>query len=323
MNATLGKVAKHAGVAIDTARKVLRDDPSVRFYLRERVLKSAKDLDYQPNLLARALRGKSLNLVPISISDLSQLYFGGLASSISRCLVEIGMEPALCFNPLHLMRMCQSLSTSASILAAGFDEKTVRALVKHQKVVTIDSNLSDIAGVGNVSIDFGTAYAQIVDVLIGKGRKRIAIVSNHYHLCLKNNWFEPKFTVAMKRMADHKIRPVGPSKSPVFRTSKDLLKWYDAHPDTLDAILCENDILAAEVVADMAARRLKTPDDILVVGCDANCLIRGIWSLKLDTEWLATEAVSLLQRLMAGEKKIEASIYHPVLVDDQGVPVTA
>ena len=44
MAATLGKVAKRAGVAIDTARKALRGDPSVRSYLIERVQQAAKDL---------------------------------------------------------------------------------------------------------------------------------------------------------------------------------------------------------------------------------------------------------------------------------------
>lgn len=322
MNATLGKVAKHAGVAIDTARKVLRDDPSVRFYLRERVLKSAQELDYQPNLLARALRDKTLNLVPISVLELNQLYFGSLASSISRCLVEIGMEPALCFNPQHLMRMSLSLSTSASILATGFDEKTIRALVKRQKVVTVDSNLADISGVGNVAIDFETAYTSTIDVLVSKGHKRIAFLSNHYHLCKENKWPERKFDVAMKRMAVHGIQPVGLPQNPVFRSAQALLEWYDTNPGTVDAVLCENDITATEVVANMAARRLKTPDDMLVVGCDANCLIRGIWSLKIDTEWLAAEAVRLLQLLMTGEKKIKTSVYLPILVDDQGVPIT-
>ena len=177
MAATLGKVAKRAGVAIDTARKALRGDPSVRSYLMERVQQAAKDLDYHPNLLARALRGNLLNLVPISVLELNQMYYGGLASSLSHRLVGIGMEPALCFNPEHLMRMSQTLSTSASILATGFDEKTVRALAKRQKVVTVDSDLPAIADVGNVAIDFRTGYRGVVDALVKAGRTRIAFAS--------------------------------------------------------------------------------------------------------------------------------------------------
>ena len=162
MAATLGQVAKRAGVANDTARRALQGDSSVRSYLKERVDQAARDLDYHPNLLARALRGNPLNLVPISVLELSQMYFGGLASSLSRRLVAMGMEPALCFNPEHLMRMSQTLFTSASILATGFDERIVRALARRQVVVTLDSALPPIPRVGNVAIDFATTYRGVV-----------------------------------------------------------------------------------------------------------------------------------------------------------------
>src|SRR5574344_122877 len=98
---TLGKVAERAGVAVDTARKALRHDPSVRPYIKERVLKAAMELDYHPNLVARALRGNNLQIVPIAVLELGEFYYGELASQISRQLVQIGMEPALCFNPRH------------------------------------------------------------------------------------------------------------------------------------------------------------------------------------------------------------------------------
>ncbi len=314
---TLGKVAKHAGVAVDTARKVLREDPSVRFYLRERVLKAARDLDYQPNLVARALRDKSLRLVPISVLELNQLYFGSLASSLSRCLVEIGMEPALCFNPEHLMRMSRSLSTSASILATGFDEATVRALARRQKVVTIDSQLPDMTGVGNVAIDFSTAYGNLLNLLFERGKTRIAFVSHHYHLCLRQGWIETKFSATIERIRQRGSAPVGPADDPVFSTAEAVAAWWDAHLRGMDVVICENDIMAANIVGELAVRGLRTPDDVLVIGCDANCMLRGTWSLRLDTAWLAAEGVRLLQRLLDGETRVPTSVYHPVLVDDQ------
>ena len=318
MAATLGKVAQCAGVAIDTARKALRGDPSVRPYLLERVQQAAKDLDYHPNLLARALRGNQLNLVPISVLELNQMYFGGLASSLSHRLVEIGMEPALCFNPEHLMRMSQTLSTSASILATGFDEKTVRALARRQKVVTVDSNLPAIAGVGNVAIDFRSVYREVVDALVKSGRTRIAFVSAFYHQAKAEGWFEVKFSSAMQRMDELGMRPCGADEAPVFASAEALAAWLFAAPGRADAVICENDVMAAHVMAWMATRRLKTPDDVLIVGSDANCLLRGMWSVKLDTDWLAAEAVGLLQRLLGGERKVEDAMHHPLLVDDQG-----
>ena len=69
---TLGKVAERAGVAVDTARKVLRQDPSVRPYIKERVIQAVKELDYHPNLVARALRGNYLHIVAIVVLELGE-----------------------------------------------------------------------------------------------------------------------------------------------------------------------------------------------------------------------------------------------------------
>ena len=57
---TLYDVAERADVSPVTARKVLRGDATVRSYIRERVLKATRELDYQPNLVARALKERAV-----------------------------------------------------------------------------------------------------------------------------------------------------------------------------------------------------------------------------------------------------------------------
>jgi DNA-binding LacI/PurR family transcriptional regulator len=320
---TLGKVAERAGVAVDTARKVLRDDPSVRFYLRERVLKAVRELDYQPNLVARALRDKRLRLVPISVMELSQPYFGGLATSLSRGLVGIGMEPALCFNPAHLLRMSRSFSTSASILATGFDEATIRALARRQKVVTIDSSLPPIANVGDVGIDFAPAYRAVFRKLGELGRRRIALSSSFFHESRARGWRDAKFATALALLREGGMRLAGPARQDVFPSAHAFGEWLDEHPGGAEAVLCQNDIEAAHVIGEMAARGLRTPDDILVVGCDANCLLRGMWSVKLDTAWIADAAIRLLRRLLEGESRLQPLVHVPAAVDDTGAELVA
>ncbi len=315
---TLGKVAKHAGVAVDTARKVLREDPSVRFYLRERVLKAARELDYQPNLVARALRDKSLRLVPISVMELHEPYFGNLATRLSRSLVEIGMEPALCFNPEHLMRMSRSLSTSASILATGFDAATIRALARRQKVVTVDSNLPPMSNVGDVGIDFRSVYRTVIQALRAQGRRRIALSSPFFYESRAKGWLDSKFSVVLALLREFGMEVAGPAGQDVFPCARAFGAWLDGNPGGADAILCQNDIEASHVIGEMGHFRLRTPDDILVVGCDANCVLRGMWSVRLDTTWMADTAIQLLQRLLAGATEVEPAVHRPVPVDETG-----
>lgn len=316
---TLCDVAEHAGVALNTARKALHGDPSVRAYIRERVLQSARKLDYHPNLLARALKERTLRVVPISVAHLDEIYFGSLAGHLSACLVQSGMEPALCFNPDHLLRMSRSLSTSASILAAGFDVAVIRALALRQKVVTVDSRLQPMPNVGNVEVDFSAVYRHAVNVLLRLGRRRIALCSPYYLQAATRGWQEPKFATVLTALHEAGLAAV----KPVFATPAEFGAWLDGHPRAADVLFCQNDMIAAQAIGVLAARGRRTPDDLLVIGCDGNFVLPGMWTIRVDTAWLAAEAVGLLQRLLAGETQVEPRLYQPVLVDGCGEEIVA
>ena len=102
---TLRMVAEKAGVAVDTVRKVVRGDPTVRPYIRQRVQKVIVETGYRPNLVARALRQSHLDLVPLSIMSIDQPYFGRIARRMSELIVDWGAEPALCLDSKHLMTL--------------------------------------------------------------------------------------------------------------------------------------------------------------------------------------------------------------------------
>ena len=309
---TLYDVAERADVSPVTARKVLRGDATVRSYIRERVLKATRELDYQPNLVARALKERALKVVPISVGvELDQIYFGSLARHLSGNLVQVGMEPALCFNPEHLVRMSRSLSTSASIIVAGFDVTIIRALTARQKVVTVDACLRPLPNMGNVEVDFPAAYRHAVEVLLRQGRRRIAICSAHYVRARAHGWPDPKFDTVVATLHEAGLAPVGP----VFATPAEFGAWISDHPRAVDALFCQNDETAARAFGILAAHGLRSPDDLLVIGCDGDLVLPGTWTIRVDTAWLATEAVGLLQRLLAGEIDMEPRRYHPVLVD--------
>ena len=93
----------------------------------------------------------------------------------------------------------------------------------------------------------------------------------------------------------------------------------------MDAVICENDLEAARVIGEFAELGLRTPDDVLVVGCDANCKLAGMWSVKLDTHQIAVRAVAILKRLLDGETIRDNPQYIPELLDefDQPIPFAA
>lgn len=315
---TLKDVAEHAGVAPDTARRALQGAPSVRPYIRERVLRSAGELDYHPSLLGRALKEKTLRVVPITVFHLEQIYFGSLAGALSRCLVEAGMEPALCFDPEHLLRMSHSLSTSASILVAGFDARVIRALAQRQKVVTIEAGLKPMANVGSIEVNFPAVYRQVVLAVLATGRRRIAICSSHHLTNVAHGWPNPKFDAVLATLREAGVAPVVPPQQSAFATPAEFGVWLDHHAGAVDAVVCQNDMEGAQMVGVLATRGLRTPEDLLVIGCDYNLPMPGMWSIAVDTTSLARQAVDMLQVLLSGETHVAPQLVTARLVNANG-----
>jgi LacI family transcriptional regulator len=73
---TIDDVVELAGVSIKTVPRVLNQEPHVREATRERVLEAAKQLDYTPNVSARALAGSRSYLIGLYYDNPSPGYVG-------------------------------------------------------------------------------------------------------------------------------------------------------------------------------------------------------------------------------------------------------
>ncbi len=83
MAVTVKDIAEAAGVSITTVSLVLSGRKSrISMKTRERVQRIAKELDYQPNHLARSLVTRKSQTIGLIIPDISNLFFSELAKGI-------------------------------------------------------------------------------------------------------------------------------------------------------------------------------------------------------------------------------------------------
>lgn len=318
MARTIYDVAQEAGVAVNTVRKALRDDPSLRPLLRERILSTVKRLDYRPNLVAKALSQRQLNVVPISIIDLQNPYFGALATELSNCLVAKGQEPALCIQFDRLLDLSRSLTTQACIAAhVPATPEQLRRLARGHRVVTIKMDPTPIPNVGRVELEFAPAYRQAVQRCLAEGRQRFALCS---WLLAHPEWnpgIPGKFGPVREVLKEAGLCEVLPPGQLGFYSTADIIEYLELHPGSIDTVFCENDTLAAALFNQLAVLGLHLPDDLRIVGCDALQPLAGIWSIHIDVARVAWEAVDLLQEL-AGNREPAERVVHTTLVDDRG-----
>lgn len=83
---TLGDVAKLAGVSKSTVSRVLNDSPKISEVTKRRVLKIAKNLRYEPNIIARSLSMKKTNTIGVILEDILNPFFSEVAKGIETAL---------------------------------------------------------------------------------------------------------------------------------------------------------------------------------------------------------------------------------------------
>lgn len=310
---TLKKLSAEAGVAINTARKVFDGDPTVRPHLRDRVLSAANRLDYRPNRLARALRRRQLDMVPLTLPLLRNPYFGRLATSLCHALARVGKEPAFCIDAAHLVELGSAFAVCGSIIGYAVDGRLLRRVARSQRVVTINSFVKPPGGSGNVVIDFTPAYRAAAQRLLAAGRRRLAICSDFVALCRQRGWRVQKFDAVLEVLEGAGVEPIRPPDGLAFAQPEDVAEHLYGG-GRLDAVLCEDDPIAARLFGLLTSMGLRTPDDVQIVGCDDTLRLEGTWSVRVDFDELAAHAVDLLEQLLSDRQESPERIHVPVLV---------
>ena len=77
-------IARDLGISVVTVSKVLREHPDISPETRERVLKRMKEVNYRPNLAARALVTGKTYLMGLVVPDLMHPFFAEVARGISK-----------------------------------------------------------------------------------------------------------------------------------------------------------------------------------------------------------------------------------------------
>src|ERR1700723_2011176 len=90
MTIRMKDIAKDLGISQATVSKVLREHPDIGEKTRRRVLERVKELDYQPNSLARSLLTGRSYLIGLVAPSLLHPFFAQIARTISNVIRDKG-----------------------------------------------------------------------------------------------------------------------------------------------------------------------------------------------------------------------------------------
>lgn len=274
---TLRDVAARAGVSSRTVSNVVNGYAAVSEATRAKVQRAVDELGYRPNVLARNLATGRSGQIAVVVPYLDTPYFAELLQGIIRAARVQGYNVLIDqtdgdaeHEKLFLSRGSQRLLFDGVIFSPlGLEQADLSVRDAGLPLVVLGERVSD-GSFDHVGIDDVTASREATEHLIGLGRRRVAAIGDQPY---------PRGETAQLRTRGFRLaheragRPVDEELVvPTPRFNRSDGAWAMARLLELenppDAVFCYSDLVALGAMHTLAARGLRVPENVAVVGYD-------------------------------------------------------
>jgi LacI family transcriptional regulator len=181
--ATIVQVAAAAGVSPATVSRVVNGTQSVSAPLRKRVERALEEFDYQPNPMARALKGAKTLVIGVIISDFANPFFASVVRGVEEAALEAGYSVILCNtdeNPEREARYLELLKSKRidGVIVSPTHDSSLAAYrrLEGTPIVQIDRSVSGLE-TDKVRVDNTQGSYDAVSYLASLGHTRIATIA--------------------------------------------------------------------------------------------------------------------------------------------------
>ena len=276
MAVRLKDIARELGVSVVTVSKVLRGNADIGEETRRRVLKRMKELNYQPNMMARGLASGRTYTIGLVVPDLVHPFFAEFAKALSGVLRQANRALILASSEedpeVERQEIRTLLRRGVDVLMIASCQPSLRNFYElgdeRTPYLLFDRNFPHLAAhfVGSDDVQVGEmATNHLIDI----GRQRIAHIGGKntspsfdrlrgYRNALEKRGLPmPENYVVVRERVEEKGDQAG------FQAMQELLA-LDVRPD---AVFCYNDLTAVGAMDATLKAGLRIPEDIAFIGC--------------------------------------------------------
>lgn len=319
-NITRKDVAKHAGVSETIVSYVMNDNRYVASDKRELVLKAIKELNYRPNNIARALKGKKTNHILFIADHISNEHFGKIIEEMDKYAYDKGYLISLTANRNTEEFVSQVISRYVDgivISSTTFQEKYINLLLNANIPVVVLINKEYYSldeRVGKIHTGLLNGAMECVKHLLSKGRKNIVYidrVSQRGNFSSKNDLRYRGFCEQMEKSG------LNLNCDNIFTGYKNEEELYVAIQNNIksgfkiDGVVCRNDNLACIAISAILELGINIPSDVSVIGFDnsriSKFIIPHLTTMEIDRVQIGNKVIEMIESLIAG--KIVEDIY--------------
>lgn len=293
----LVEVARAADVSLATASQVMNGSGRVAAATRERVLDTARRLDYRPNALARSVASGRSHTVGILAENASGAFCMPVLVGANRALSDVDLASTLYdaahdvrLRREHVRRLQARHVDGVVVIGEGTDSRS--ASVSHEfagpvvYALSRSDDLTDLCVLPDDAFAGSLAATHFLEL----GRSRVAHVTAEASL----NSVQDRERGLRETLAERELAPVAVlygsfTRDWGFEAARRMLD--DGRAREVDAIFAGNDEIAIGLQAELLAAGIRIPEDIALIGVDNSAGRAGSTDALLTTVDLRFDVV--------------------------------
>jgi LacI family transcriptional regulator len=309
---TIRDVAKASGLSPAAVSRHLNGDIVLPEKSASRIKEAIRQLDYQPNLLARNLSLGRSSMIGLVLPDISNPFFATVACAVEDTAFDAGYTVLLCntknerSRQLSYLRLLDSQQLDGILFLTSYadDPSLVAMLGKRENVVIVDEDIPGVKA-ARVFCENERGGFMATQYLLSRGHRRIAFVGGPDTLLSARERYSG-FCTALNQAGlkpFKKFVRFGPYANEFGReAAEEFLK--NANPPT--AIFASSDYTALGVLNAIDSLGKRVPEDISLIGFDdmpmSEFLHPPLSTIRQPMRELGAESTKLLLRKIRGEE---------------------
>jgi LacI family sucrose operon transcriptional repressor len=291
---TIKDVARTANVAVGTVSRVMNNRGYLSEDIKLRVTAAIKELNYQPNDLARSLQKQKSCLLGLIVPSVAHPFFGEITQYIEAYAHDRGYKVLIC-NSLHdkdkeweYITMLKRSKVDGIIMGSHvLDDGDYRGL--HLPLISLDRQVDP--DIPFICCDNYRGGSIATRHLIEKGCRNLIHISGSLSVPMFSNKRTDAFVDACKAAGIAFQCFELPDTSIVKFNEESLLQDILKKETDCDGIFTTSDINAAFIIGIAAKLGKRIPQDIKVLGFDDN-IIASLLNPRLSTIHQPKDAIS-------------------------------
>ena len=313
MSSTIIDVAKICGYSKTTVSRAFSSPGDVSEKTRNIIYAAAKQVNYTPNAIARAMVRKKTNNIGFIVNDQQYpVVLNPFYSPVFEGVLQVGRERG--YSVFIASEKDIQLPTGQiyvkkqmdGVIICGQTEVSIIEGFRSQNIpVVLLNNVYDLDDLVCVTLDHYGGTLRAVEHLIAKGKKDIAIISGHFSPYVFSERFRGYLDTLKKydiEIREEYIKTVEPTMGQAMACASELL----ALENRPTAIFATNDIIAIGAIKVALRSNVSIPEDISIVGFDdsdySGIIEPELTTVRIDKQEMGRIAADKLIDILEGEE---------------------